>query len=148
MWWQPGPFIQMKICFLAKRKKENWQIYSQAYISVVWSFSEIQIPLQRNGWHDCHFKNELVVQCCQIWGNSSILGYSRSHLGITFSTGVIEFLGEFLGYFENYKFLYLLSKNIFQSKVTFTFLNCIKFIFKIVLFTRSGPLGRIRKAES
>ena len=32
---QPGPFIQMQICFLTKRKIENWQIYGQAYISMV-----------------------------------------------------------------------------------------------------------------
>ena len=32
---QPGPFTQMQICFLTKRKIENWPIYGQAYISVV-----------------------------------------------------------------------------------------------------------------
>ena len=33
---QPSPFLQMQICFLIKRKIENWQIYGQAYISMVW----------------------------------------------------------------------------------------------------------------
>ena len=32
---QPGPFIQMQICFLTKRKIDNWPIYGQAYISTV-----------------------------------------------------------------------------------------------------------------
>ena len=32
---QPGPFMQMQICFLTKRKIENWQIYCQAFISKV-----------------------------------------------------------------------------------------------------------------
>ena len=31
---KPGPFIQMQF-FLTNRKIENWQIYGQAYISLV-----------------------------------------------------------------------------------------------------------------
>ena len=32
---QPRPFIQMQICLLTKSKKENRQIYGQAYSSMV-----------------------------------------------------------------------------------------------------------------
>ena len=43
------PFIQMQIRLLIKRKKEHRQIYSQAYISVVWYFGKNSTSLQRNG---------------------------------------------------------------------------------------------------
>ena len=35
---QPSLFIQMQICFLIKRKNENWAIYSQALIPMIWYF--------------------------------------------------------------------------------------------------------------
>ena len=30
----------MQICFLTKRKLENWPVYGQAYVSMVWYFGE------------------------------------------------------------------------------------------------------------
>ena len=39
----------MQICFLIKREKEHWQIYSQAYISMVTYFGDKPTSLQRNG---------------------------------------------------------------------------------------------------
>ena len=41
--------IQIQICFLIKRKIENWQIYGQAYKLWYDNFGENQTPLQRNG---------------------------------------------------------------------------------------------------
>ena len=43
-WWQPGPFLQMKLCFLIKRKIENRQLYCPAYNSMVLFFVKT-VPL-------------------------------------------------------------------------------------------------------
>ena len=47
---------QMLICFLTNRKIENWQIYGQAYISMLWLFWWKPYPSAEK-WHGCHSKN-------------------------------------------------------------------------------------------
>ena len=56
--WQPTTDrqTQMLICFLTNRKIENWQIYGQAYISMLWLFWWKPYPSAEK-WHGCHSKN-------------------------------------------------------------------------------------------